>query len=599
MELYHMEMQILVLGILILSAYLGGLLARRLGIGEVIGQILGGVVAGPHFLQLFRGPVESSRAAFLMPVKHFYENHFSVYSEIFEGYHYFVFLFLGIIAFSLGEELHVDRLKKVGAKATLICLFQAILTWGLLSGGFYFFTDLSLLSSFIVGSIGIATAPALIFILMNKLKIEGSLKNILANIVVLDDIIEVIFFSIFLGISVAIERAGHVSASSLALGVGSELLFAFLLGAFIFIVLKLSIRKRLPESNGVAFDSFLSTVLSEHPTPSVEILLIITGVIALGVSISIALHLPFLITAVTAGFFISNFHSHAIFDSLKIGNVMPIFNLIFFAVIGATVRLESFSLSMLSYVLLYVVLRSAGKLFGNWAGCRFTGQDPKITASLPKLMLPQAGMAAVETILVATLLKNREGEMIFNTIIPALVIFELGGAWLSEKTLMRWKNWTTGEREASADADNSPTSFSLYELVGDRVCRFSADTKDEAVAQLAEFAKEKGFCDEPSTVIDPVLEREKLASTAIGRGVALPHFRSSLVTRTVALCGVLEKPVEWNAPDGRGVEILFLIMTPEAYPEQHLEAIRTISRTLHKGTLRRDIENISHLLSGI
>ena len=61
-------------------------------------------------------------------------------------------------------------------------------------------------------------------------------------------------------------------------------------------------------------------------------------------------------------------------------------------------------------------------------------------------------MAAVETILVATVLNDTEGQRIFDTIIPALVIFELGGAWLSERTLIKWKNWVVGETRVIREA---------------------------------------------------------------------------------------------------------------------------------------------------
>ncbi len=429
----HIKIQILTLGLLVLSGYIFGLIAKRLKIGEVIGQIIGGIIVGPHFLEIVHRILENFGGGPEF-FQHFYTNIFPEYAAAFEGQHFFVFLFLGIIAFSLGEELHVDRLKKVGIKATLICVIQALLTWVILSFGFRFIFNFSWMNSFLIGSIGIATAPALTFILMNKLNIEGKLRNILANIVVLDDIIEVIFFSVFLGIAMVLKTGNVVHASHIAGQVGLELVLSVLVGTCIFVVLKLTVKKRLPSEKIHKFDgndSFISTVLSKHPTPSVEILFIMVGAIAIGLAISIHFHLPFLITAVVAGFLISNFHSHAIFDSLKIGNVMPIFNLLFFAIIGASVKIESFSTKTFIFVLAYIVLRSFGKVAGNWIGCKATKQDLKITACLPKLMLPQAGMAAVETILVATMLKGHGGEIIFNTIIPAFVVFELGGAFLS------------------------------------------------------------------------------------------------------------------------------------------------------------------------
>ncbi|HPR18472.1 MAG TPA: cation:proton antiporter [Candidatus Cloacimonadota bacterium] len=589
-----MKMQILELGLLILAAYIGGLIARKLKIGEVIGQIFGGILVGPHFLELLHRLLNNiptfQQNPLFRPIYHFYnDGGFDEYESILESYHFFVFLFLGLIAFSLGEELHRNRLKQVGIKATIICLIQGLLTFFLLSLGFHFIFKLQLITSLILGSIGIATAPALTFVLMNKLKIEGKLKNILANIVVLDDILEVVFFSIFLSIAMSKQRGAHLSAFHVTWDVVQELFLACVIGFLIFLVLKFSLRERKPDVIDEELDNetFLATVLSEHPTPSVEILLLMVGIISVGISVAINFNLPFLITAVMAGFLISNFHNNAIFDSLKIENVMPIFNLMFFAIIGASVRLESFSKDTLWFVIGYVVLRSAGKLFGNWFGAKLTSQDPKIAATLPKLMLPQAGMAAVETILVATTLKGGDGLLIFNTIIPALVVFELGGAYLSEKTLLQWKNYTVGEREAVQEI-NEDNKYSLASLLGDRVVEMMATNQQEAIFELAQIMVKQHIINETNMITNSIAERERLSSTGIGNGIAIPHCRLSGIDKTYVAAGLLRHPVDWNAPDGKPIELLFLILTPDGKPEEHLKSIRAIATAVRQHDLKTE-----------
>ena len=595
MDLQHMKLQIMCLGLVILAAYVGGLIARRLKIGEVIGQIFGGIIVGPHFLILIRRLFDNSEGlqslSILAPVNNFLHSGLESYFVIFEDFHFFVFLFLGIIAFSLGEELHRDRIKQVGAKAIYICILQAMLTWLLLSFGFHYIFKFEWINSFLIGSIGIATAPALIFILMTKLKIEGQLKSILANIVVLDDIIEVIFFSVSLSIASGLKAGGELSGGHIVLHVVEEFAAAILIGTIIFLVLKFSLKTgRAAEGDADEDDTFIMTLLSKHPTPSVEILLVITGILSVGLAIAINFDLPFLITAVVAGFLISNFHSHTIFDSLKIGNVMPIFNLLFFGIIGSSVRLESFSVDSLLFIAGYIVLRSAGKLFGNYIGCRITGQDPKITASLPKLMLPQAGMAAVETILVMTVLRGAGGEEIFNTVIPALVIFELGGAYLSEKTLIKWKTWTTGELDVLSNrSGNNLAERDFSSLVGNRVFKMLATTKEQAVFELSKLiAEERGITD-ISILTAPVLEREKLGSTSIGGGVAFPHCRSELVDQVMVVCGVPENNIEWKTMDGQPLKLIFLIVSPAARPDEHLEALKSLSILLASESFKDDL----------
>ncbi|MCF7919942.1 MAG: PTS sugar transporter subunit IIA [Candidatus Cloacimonetes bacterium] len=586
MNLQYMKMQILELGILILAAYVGGLIARKLKIGAVIGQIFGGILVGPHFLELCHTLLSNhpslSRIIIFKPIYFFYSHGFEEYREILEGYHFFVFLFLGLIAFSIGEELHRERLKQVGSKALIICLIQGLLTFLLIASGFRFIFKFNWINSLIIGSIGIATAPALTFILMSKLKITGRLKQLLANIVVLDDILEVIFFSIFLSIAMAQQSGEFVSGFHIVREVAWELFLAAFIGFVIFVILRLAIKERKHVAEDEEEDAtFLSTVLTQHPTPSVEILLIVLAIVAIGIAVAINFNLPFLITAVTAGFLISNLHNNAIFDSLKIENVMPIMNLLFFAIIGASVRLESFSSETIIYVLGYVILRSSGKIIGNWGGAKITDQDPKITAALPKLMLPQAGMAAVETILVASVLKT-DGNLIFNTIIPALVIFELGGAYLSEKTLTRWKNVSMGEKEALTTRPDNKHPQGLSGLINDRITMMMATTRQEALFELAQLMVKKGIISETSDITNALLQREKLASTGIGRGIAIPHCRIPHIQKTTIACGILKHPIDWNSADKLPVETLFLILTPEEYPQEHLKAISLIASVVKK-----------------
>jgi len=591
MELDTIKMQILETGLLVLAAYIGGKVARRLGIGEVIGQIVGGILIGPHFLEIVHRFLENhpalSSVAVFKPIYHFYNAAFPEYARILEGYHFFVFLFLGVVAFSIGEELHRERLRQVGMAAFWICLVQALTTWLLLSAGFYFIFGFSPVMALLVGSIGIATAPALSFILMSKLKIEGRLRNVLANIVVLDDVIEVIVFSITLGVAMAEQRGGHVSALHLAGEVGLELLLALVIGVVIFLVLRLMVQQKLPEEEESEESGFLSAVVSDHPTPSIEILLIIFGVVAIGIAVAIQFDLPFLITAVVAGILISNFHSNAIFDSLKLRDVMPLFNLLFFAIIGASVRIESFSADTLLYVLGYVALRTAGKLGGNWLGCKITDQDPKITAALPRLMLPQAGMAAVETILVAKALAQSGGMVIFNTIVPALVIFEIAGAYLSEKTLLKWKSWVTGEREALRASRAASGGPALSQLVEDRVIQMVAKNKNDALFELVRALAEREHIPDTSRLLSAIREREMLAHTTSGNGIAFPHCRSEEVSRPLVVCGVTDDPISWGTPPGKGkngeaekIDLVFLIISPAEDPEQHLKALRTIGIAL-------------------
>lgn len=595
MHLQQIEMQIIEFGVLLLAADIGGKFTQKFNLGEIVGQILGGVLVSPHTLELlykiFLSDQGQPGGSSMFPLEHLGVMQISEYARILEGYLFFVFLFLGIIAFSVGEEFNRDRLRHMGWDIGFISVFQSMLTFLIVFLGFWLVFRFSLIQALLIGSISIASAPVLTFALVNKLKIEGTLRRILANLIVVADILEVIFFAVFLAIAVVLQDGEGHSISYFSQEIIKELCFAGGLGVGMFLLLKFSLKKQLSHDEQQDDDqTFFSLVLSGHPTPSVEIFVLIMGILAIGVGIGIHFQLPFLLSAVLAGILIANFHSHAIFDSLKIDNIMPLFNLFFFALIGSMLRIESFTEDSVLYILGFIVCRAAGKILGTWGGCFVTKQDPKLTACLPKLMLPQAGMSAVEMILVATVLEKSGGMQIFNTVIPALVIFELTGAWLSERTLLKWYEWTVGEREALLTPERGEYDFPLDDLLGDRVFEMMATTKEEALIELGRFCVTRKIVPDMKLALHPIREREQLGSTGIGNGIALPHCRTGVVQRTIVVCGILRYPVAWGAPDLQPVDLVFLLLNPDQEPEQHLQAIRTISIALQHPDFKHDLK---------
>lgn len=75
-----------------------------------------------------------------------------------------------------------------------------------------------------------------------------------------------------------------------------------------------------------------------------------------------------------------------------------------------------------------------------------------------------------------------------------------------------------------------------------------------------------------------LLERERLGSTAMGRGVAIPHCRLSGVDRIRGLVARLETPIEFDAVDDEPVDLVFLLVAPEAAGSDHLKALASVSR---------------------
>ena len=616
MELTILWIGILQIGLLILCGYVGGRVTRRFNLGEVSGQILGGLVAGPAFLEGIVATAAGdqwlgTRRGFAEAIG-FAEGVVLEYGELLSHAQVFVFLFVGIVVFSHGREIQWRRLRDLGIGPILICLIQAGLTFGAVTLLFRFVFGLGLPESLLIGSIGVSTTPALIFAVMNRLHIEGRLETLTANLIVLNDLIEVTLFSFFLAyaeLSHATGSAGETAPGNKVLG---TLAIAVVIGVILFLCLKVAIRARRPgvgeTKHEHARGEAKAEVAGRTPTPAVEVLLVVTGLIAVAMAFAVWLHVPVLITVVIAGILVANFHHADVFESLREPRIMTVFNLVFFALIGASIDLSLFGTELVTpiFVVGYILVRGAAKVGGTWLGAVLTGQDEKARACLPPLLLGQGELVAAETVLLTGAFAGSEG--IVNTVIPALVVFSLGGAYWGERALVRWKAWVVGEGAvlAGTHAVEDEAQIPLGRLLGNRIRRIAATTPTEAVEMLSSHLADLGLLDDVELACDAVFERETLAGTAVGHGVAIPHCRLGVVDQTVAICGVLEEPIRWTgtAPRlGRSitlarrrelladddeaplVDVIILLVSPQSDDDGHLLALATIARAFRDDEL--------------
>lgn len=94
---------------------------------------------------------------------------------------------------------------------------------------------------------------------------------------------------------------------------------------------------------------------------------------------------------------------------------------------------------------------------------------------------------------------------------------------------------------------------------------------------------------EPRLVLEGLVAREKLGSTAMGGGVAIPHARLPGLDSIIGLFARLERPVDFEAADGLGVDLVFVLLAPEESGADHLRALARVSRLLRDAELRRKL----------
>lgn len=106
-----------------------------------------------------------------------------------------------------------------------------------------------------------------------------------------------------------------------------------------------------------------------------------------------------------------------------------------------------------------------------------------------------------------------------------------------------------------------------------------ASSKKHALQEIATAAARVSGLSERE-LFDTLLQRERLGSTGIGDGIAIPHGRSSHINRLYGVFARLEKPVDFEALDGQPVDIMFALIAPEGAGADHLKALARVARVL-------------------
>jgi PTS system nitrogen regulatory IIA component len=126
--------------------------------------------------------------------------------------------------------------------------------------------------------------------------------------------------------------------------------------------------------------------------------------------------------------------------------------------------------------------------------------------------------------------------------------------------------------------------------------------KKQALQELSAKAAELSGLSE-RTIFETLTQREKLGSTGVGSGIAIPHGKLSKLNKLFGVFARLERPIDFEALDGQSVDLVFLLLAPEGAGADHLKALARVARLLrdpdvaHKLRDSRDIEALYSVLA--
>lgn len=116
------------------------------------------------------------------------------------------------------------------------------------------------------------------------------------------------------------------------------------------------------------------------------------------------------------------------------------------------------------------------------------------------------------------------------------------------------------------------------------------NSKKQAIQEIAARAAKLTGLNE-RTVFETLLQREKLGSTGVGNGIAIPHGKLPKLETLFGLFARLERPIDFESLDGRPVDLIFLLLAPEAAGADHLKALARVARMLRDEDVARKLRD--------
>ena len=130
-------------------------------------------------------------------------------------------------------------------------------------------------------------------------------------------------------------------------------------------------------------------------------------------------------------------------------------------------------------------------------------------------------------------------------------------------------------------SDLSALSLAHFQVLG----RESLLSKKRVFERAAEaMGAALGLSSE--TVYRALLAREKLGSTAIGEGIAIPHCRINECSEAAGCIVTLQEPIDYGSADGQDVDIIFVLLVPEEATEAHLKLLAALARSFSNAEVR-------------
>ena len=383
----------LYVSLLLLVGLTGGWLTSKINLPSVTGYILSGLILGPSVLNIITGDVYNS---------------LGFVNE----------LALGILAISVGTELHRDMIKRLGRDLTILSVANTLLSFALTTA-FTYFLGLPITYALVLGALSMTVSPSGVVSMVKETRARGEMTQTLLGLVAFDNLITIIVFGVVVAF---VTSVGNTDANNLTLilSVFLDIIFAGLIGLGVGLFVAFFIRQMLPND---------------------RLLVIIGAAILFNSGIATVLTLSPILINIVAGATITNLTNRRGLVSEVISRMeLPIF-VVFLTLAGAHLDIAIFARVGL-IGMAYIGGRLIGKVLGAFAASHVTSLSQKSRQNIGLSLLPQAGIAIGLATIAEQSVPGAKG-VLTGVVLTGVVFFEIVGPLILARAL---KN--TGETNA-------------------------------------------------------------------------------------------------------------------------------------------------------
>jgi mannitol/fructose-specific phosphotransferase system IIA component (Ntr-type)/Kef-type K+ transport system membrane component KefB len=522
----------LVVGILILAGFAGGWVAKLLRLPHVTGNILGGVVIGPACLGVI-GTHEQMEA--LQPLSTFA---------------------MSLVAVSIGGHLSYRRIHNSIRRIISISIFEvgfSVVTVVLASRLF----GMNWPTTLLLGGIAASTAPATTIALIREMRAKGPFVKTLISAVALNNILAILLFVMMRTFVAAYFESGETTGKiddALILSM-YHFFGALLLGLGAGWICKALVSK--PK-----FHDFTTILLA---------IMLLDGSAAY-------LQLSPLLVNLFLGVYLGNSSEVAERQLTSLVPLEPILYVIFFTLAGVSLHLDAM-LAVGLVAMVYFGARVLGKTIGSVLGGIVGKTSKRIWQNMAYALYPQSGIAIGLVILLSNdaHIPGEIKQAVSAIILAGVTIAEILGPFCTKAALVR-------SGEANRDRQRL-VEFLAEEFI---IVDLKATDKWDAIRQMVAFLMKTHRVEHISQeeLYESVVSRENEMSTAMGRGIAIPHGRIEKGVAIQGVMAIIRDGIDFDAPDNEPVKLIMLIVTPEDKKDLHLKVLSSLSSMVSDSAIR-------------